>query len=72
MNRDIDKAERFDGFFASFFNYDDKFYSPQVPKSEHCDCDSDQLPAKPELVGDMLFHLRCACVYEALVGLKPW
>ena len=36
-NRDIDKAEMFNAFFASVFNTDDGPWDPQSPVFEDCD-----------------------------------
>ncbi|GAB0179481.1 mitochondrial enolase superfamily member 1 [Grus japonensis] len=56
-NRDIDKAETFNAFFASVFNTDDRLWDPRCPELEDRDCGNDKLPADPELVWDLLLHL---------------
>ncbi|GAB0203202.1 hypothetical protein GRJ2_002785800 [Grus japonensis] len=56
-NRDIDKAETFNAFFASVFNTDDGLWDPRCPELEDRDCGNDKLPADPELVRDLLLHL---------------
>ncbi|GAB0184195.1 mitochondrial enolase superfamily member 1 [Grus japonensis] len=56
-NRDIDKAETFNAFFASVFNTDDRLWDPRCPKLEDHDCGNDKLPADPKLVRDLLLHL---------------
>ncbi|GAB0204497.1 mitochondrial enolase superfamily member 1 [Grus japonensis] len=56
-NRDIDKAETFNAFFASVFNTDDGLWDPSCPKLEDRDCGNNKLPADPELVQDLLLHL---------------
>ncbi|GAB0181631.1 mitochondrial enolase superfamily member 1 [Grus japonensis] len=56
-NRDIDKAEMFNAFFASVFNTDDRLWDPSCPELEDCDCGNDKLPADPEIVRDLLLHL---------------
>ncbi|GAB0187060.1 mitochondrial enolase superfamily member 1 [Grus japonensis] len=56
-NRDIDKAETFNAFFASVFNTDDGLWDPSCPKLEDCDCGNNKLPADPEIVRDLLLHL---------------
>ncbi|GAB0199179.1 mitochondrial enolase superfamily member 1 [Grus japonensis] len=56
-NRDIDKAETFNAFFASVFNTDDGLWDPSCPELEDRDCGNDKLPADPELVRDLLLHL---------------
>ncbi|GAB0206625.1 mitochondrial enolase superfamily member 1 [Grus japonensis] len=56
-NRDIDKEERFNAFFTSVFNTDDRLWDPRCPKLEDRDCGNDKLPADPELVQDLLLHL---------------
>ena len=56
-NRDIDKAEMFNAFFALVFNTDDGLWDPQSPGLEHHDCENDKLPTSPELVWDLLLQL---------------
>ncbi|GAB0196742.1 hypothetical protein GRJ2_002139500 [Grus japonensis] len=56
-NRDIDKAETFNAFFASVFNTDDGLWDPSCPELEDCDCGNDKLPADSEIVQDLLLHL---------------
>ncbi|GAB0182819.1 mitochondrial enolase superfamily member 1 [Grus japonensis] len=56
-NRDIDKAETFNGFFISVFNTDDGLWDPSCPELEDHDCGNDKLPADPEIVQDLLLHL---------------
>ncbi|GAB0180473.1 spindle and kinetochore-associated protein 3 [Grus japonensis] len=56
-NRDIDKAEMFNAFFASVFNTDDRLWDPSCPELEDRDCGNNKLPADPEIVWDLLLHL---------------
>ncbi|KAJ7399383.1 hypothetical protein BTVI_115488 [Pitangus sulphuratus] len=49
-NRDRDKAEVFDIFFASAFNTDDGPRGSQCPELEDHDCKNDQLPVDLEIV----------------------
>ncbi|GAB0205816.1 hypothetical protein GRJ2_003047200 [Grus japonensis] len=56
-NRDIDKAETFNAFFASVFNTDDGLWDPRCLELEDPDCSNDKLPADPEIVWDLLLHL---------------
>ncbi|GAB0205527.1 mitochondrial enolase superfamily member 1 [Grus japonensis] len=56
-NRDIDKAETFNAFFASVFNTDDRLWDPSCHELEDHDCGNDKLPADPEIVQDLLLHL---------------
>ena len=49
-NRDIDKAETLNAFFASIFNTDDGPWDPRSPVLEHRDWGDDKLPADPEVV----------------------
>ncbi|KAK4807141.1 hypothetical protein QYF61_018482, partial [Mycteria americana] len=56
-NRDVDKAETFNAFFASVFNTNDGPWDPQSPVLEHHDWGHDKLPADSELVRDLLLQL---------------
>ncbi|RMC04164.1 hypothetical protein DUI87_18983 [Hirundo rustica rustica] len=56
-NRDMDKAETFNAFFASVFNTDDGPRGFQCPELEDYDCENDQLPVNPKLVQDLLLQL---------------
>ncbi|KAJ7406679.1 rna-directed dna polymerase from mobile element jockey-like [Pitangus sulphuratus] len=56
-NRDRDKAEVFNAFFASFVNTDEGPRGPQCPEQEDHECENDQLPVNTELVRDLLLHL---------------
>ncbi|KAJ7409144.1 hypothetical protein WISP_116389 [Willisornis vidua] len=54
-NRDRDKAEAFNPFFASVFNMNER--GSQCPEPEDHDCKNDQLPVTPEIVQDLLLQL---------------
>ncbi|KAJ7404159.1 hypothetical protein WISP_147211 [Willisornis vidua] len=56
-NRDRDKAEAFDTFFASLFNMDDGPRGSQCPELEDHDCENDELPVNPETVLNLLLQL---------------
>ncbi|KAK4810960.1 hypothetical protein QYF61_014432 [Mycteria americana] len=56
-NRDVDKAETFNAFFASVFNTDNGSWDPRNPLLEDRDWGDDKLPADPELVQDLLLQL---------------
>ncbi|KAJ7413995.1 hypothetical protein WISP_87188 [Willisornis vidua] len=56
-NRDRDKAEVFNTFFASVFNMDDGPRGSQCSELEDHDCECDQLPVNPETVQDLLLLL---------------
>ncbi|KAK4810576.1 hypothetical protein QYF61_007313 [Mycteria americana] len=56
-NRNTDKAEMFNAFFASVFNIDDGPWDPRSPVLEDCDWGDDKLPANSELVRDLLLQL---------------
>ncbi|KAJ7412702.1 hypothetical protein BTVI_45651 [Pitangus sulphuratus] len=56
-NRDIDKAEEFEAFFASVFNMDDGPRGVSMAELEDNDCENDQLPVDPEIVQDLLLQL---------------
>ncbi|RMC20265.1 hypothetical protein DUI87_01111 [Hirundo rustica rustica] len=56
-NRDMDKAEVFNAFFASIFIMDDGPRESQCPELEDHDCQHDQIPVNPELVQDLLLQL---------------
>ena len=49
-NRNVDKAEIFNAFFASVFNTDDGLWDPQSSVLEDHYLGDDKLPAGPELV----------------------
>ncbi|KAJ7411463.1 hypothetical protein BTVI_50153 [Pitangus sulphuratus] len=53
-NRERDKAEVFNAFFACVFNTDDGPRGSQCPELEDHDCENDQLPVNPEIVQDLL------------------
>ncbi|KAJ7399987.1 hypothetical protein BTVI_109646 [Pitangus sulphuratus] len=55
IDRDRDKAEVFNAFFASVFNMDDRPRGSQYPQLEDHDCRDDQLPV--DLVWDFLLQL---------------
>ncbi|KAJ7402613.1 hypothetical protein BTVI_84829 [Pitangus sulphuratus] len=57
-NRDRDKAEMFNAFFASTFNTDDRSRGSQYPELEGLDCERDQLPVNPEILWDLLLQLN--------------
>ncbi|KAJ7395802.1 hypothetical protein BTVI_151811 [Pitangus sulphuratus] len=57
MNRNRDKSEVFNAFFASVFNMDDGPRGSQCPELEDHDCKNDQLPVNPETVRDLLLQL---------------
>ncbi|KAM9262915.1 protein shortage in chiasmata 1 ortholog [Morus bassanus] len=69
-NRDIDKAEMFNAFFASVFNTNDGPWDTQSPVLEDHDWRNDKLPVHPELVQDLLLQLY---VHEAMGpnGIHP-
>ncbi|KAJ7425227.1 rna-directed dna polymerase from mobile element jockey-like [Pitangus sulphuratus] len=56
-NRDKDKAEMVNVFFASAFNTDDRPMGSQCPELEGQDCRNDQLPVNSEFVQDLLAQL---------------
>ncbi|KAJ7414510.1 hypothetical protein WISP_84040 [Willisornis vidua] len=62
-NRDRDKAEVFDAFFASIFNTDDGPREFQCPQLEDHDCENDQLLINPEIMQDLLLEL---------IPTNPW
>ena len=49
-NRDVDKTEMFNAFFASVFHTDDGPWDPQSPVLEDLDWGNDKLPANSEVV----------------------
>ncbi|KAJ7403501.1 hypothetical protein BTVI_76474 [Pitangus sulphuratus] len=56
-NRDRDKAEAFNAFFAFVFNADDGPRRSQCPELEDHDCENEQFPVDPEIVWDVLLQL---------------
>ena len=50
-NRDIDKAETFNAFFATVFNTDDGLWGSQSPGPENHDCENDKLNQPQTCVG---------------------
>ncbi|KAJ7417715.1 rna-directed dna polymerase from mobile element jockey-like [Willisornis vidua] len=56
-NRDRDKAEVFNAFFASVFNTNDRPRRPQYPELEDHDCKKEQPPVDYEIVRDLLLQL---------------
>jgi len=57
-NRNINEAETFNAFFVSVFNTDDGHWHHRCPELEDHDCGNGKLPATPELVWGLLFHLH--------------
>lgn len=57
-NRDIDKADVFNTFFAFTFNADDGLWPSRCPKLEDYDCGNDQFPANAKLAWHLLLHLH--------------
>jgi len=49
-NRDADKAETFNAFFAPVFNTDAGLWDRCSPELEDQGCSNNQLPANPQLV----------------------
>ncbi|KAK4831271.1 hypothetical protein QYF61_016741 [Mycteria americana] len=56
-NRDVDKAEMFNAFFASVFNNNDGPWDPRSPVLEDCDWGDDELPTDTEVIRDLLLQL---------------
>ncbi|KAF4796691.1 hypothetical protein TURU_082106 [Turdus rufiventris] len=56
-NRDMDKAEVFNTFFAYVINTDDGPRGSQCPELENHDCKNDLLLVNPEIVWDLLLQL---------------
>ncbi|RMC09868.1 hypothetical protein DUI87_13655 [Hirundo rustica rustica] len=56
-NRDMDKAEVFNAFFACVINTDDGPRESQCPELEDHDCRNDQLLDNPEIAWDLLLQL---------------
>ncbi|GAB0202528.1 mitochondrial enolase superfamily member 1 [Grus japonensis] len=69
-NRDIDKAETFNAFFASVFNTDDGLWDPSCLELEDRDCGNNKLPADPKIVWDLLL---CLDAYKSMGpdGIHP-
>ncbi|GAB0206495.1 mitochondrial enolase superfamily member 1 [Grus japonensis] len=57
-NRDVDKAEMFNAFFASVFNTSDGPWDPWSPVLKQHDWGKDKLPANSELAQDLLLQLE--------------
>lgn len=51
-NRDTDKTEVFNAFFVSALNTND-----ELRRSQHPGCKSDDIPADPDVLRDLLLHL---------------
>ncbi|KAJ7407716.1 hypothetical protein BTVI_62360 [Pitangus sulphuratus] len=56
-NKDRDKAEVFNTFFASLFNMDDGPRGSQCPELEDHNCENDQLQVDPEIALDLLLKM---------------
>ncbi|KAJ7421823.1 hypothetical protein WISP_41053 [Willisornis vidua] len=56
-NRDRDKAEVFNAFFASVFDMDDEPRGSQCSDLEDHDCENDQTQQTEEMVRDLLLQL---------------
>ncbi|KAF4795872.1 hypothetical protein TURU_089449 [Turdus rufiventris] len=56
-NRDMDKANMFNAFFASVFNTDDRLTGSQCPELEDHDYENYQFPVNPEVMKNLLFRL---------------
>ncbi|KAJ7412607.1 hypothetical protein BTVI_45938 [Pitangus sulphuratus] len=56
-NREIDKAEMFNAFFAFVFYTDDGLRESQSPELEDHGCENYQLPVNPETVRDLLLQM---------------
>ncbi|KAJ7418777.1 hypothetical protein BTVI_27522 [Pitangus sulphuratus] len=56
-NRDRDKAEVFNAFFAFVFSRDDGPRGSQCPELEDRDCENGQLPINPETEQDLLLWM---------------
>ncbi|KAJ7404854.1 rna-directed dna polymerase from mobile element jockey-like [Willisornis vidua] len=69
-NRDRDKAEVFNAFFAFVFITDDRPRRSQCTQLEDHDCDNDELPVDPEILWDLLLWLY---PYKSMgpVGIHP-
>ncbi|KAJ7395736.1 hypothetical protein BTVI_151276 [Pitangus sulphuratus] len=57
MNMDRDKAEVFNGFFASVFNTDDGLRGSQCPELEDHGSENDKCPASPKLMSNLMFQM---------------
>lgn len=56
INREIDKAGKFNAFFTSVFNNSDRLWDFSYPELEDCDFRNYKLPVNLKLVWDLLLH----------------
>ncbi|RMC19574.1 hypothetical protein DUI87_03132 [Hirundo rustica rustica] len=56
-NRDMEKADMFNDFFASVFNTNERLTGSQCPELRDHGCENYQLSVDPEVLKDLLFQL---------------